>query len=343
MVEDKIQEEILYREGLALGLDKDDTIVKRRMAQKLQFLAEDVAAAHEPTMAELKAWFREEQPEVCAAGSHHLSPRVLLSRHARTARARRGGRCARKGDRGARRLEGGAAQGRSLHVPGGLQRSFDRAAGEGIRTAVRAGHSDAQARFVAGPIESGYGWHLVFVESFMPGRIPALEEIESDVKTAWLGDQKEHAWRKAYKEMRANYTVLLPRPPDDDVCERVRFSTQDRDSRVGAANRSFVVLALCVPTRGAGSVGPRGASRLPRTQRNGCGSIQRAVADTRARPACVCRLRWCFQMTCVPRRRPRCRSSRIRSSNDDESTPDRTASRAAASSSQGFSRRSPTC
>src|SRR5215471_1539112 len=49
MVEDKVREEVLYREGLAMGLDKDDTIVKRRMAQKMQFLAEDVAAAHEPS------------------------------------------------------------------------------------------------------------------------------------------------------------------------------------------------------------------------------------------------------------------------------------------------------
>jgi len=48
LMEAKVQEEILYREALALGLDKDDTIVKRRMAQKMQFLAEDVAAAREP-------------------------------------------------------------------------------------------------------------------------------------------------------------------------------------------------------------------------------------------------------------------------------------------------------
>jgi hypothetical protein len=59
MVEDKIKEEVLYREGLAMGLDKDDTIVKRRMAQKVQFLAEDVAAAHEPSTAELKGWFEK--------------------------------------------------------------------------------------------------------------------------------------------------------------------------------------------------------------------------------------------------------------------------------------------
>src|SRR5215469_14813396 len=59
MVEDKVKEEVLYREGLVMGLDKGDTIVKRRMAQKVQFLAEDVAAAHEPSTAELKAWFQK--------------------------------------------------------------------------------------------------------------------------------------------------------------------------------------------------------------------------------------------------------------------------------------------
>ena len=57
LLENRIKEEILYREALAMGLDKDDTIVKRRMAQKMEFLAEDVAAAHEPTTEELKAWF----------------------------------------------------------------------------------------------------------------------------------------------------------------------------------------------------------------------------------------------------------------------------------------------
>src|SRR5262245_25742564 len=54
LVENKVQEEILYREGLAMGLDKEDEIVKRRMMQKMQFLAEDVATAREPTTDELK-------------------------------------------------------------------------------------------------------------------------------------------------------------------------------------------------------------------------------------------------------------------------------------------------
>src|SRR5215831_6611637 len=59
LVENQVQEEVLYREGLALGLDKGDIIVKRRMAQKMQFLSEDVAAAHEPSKDELQSWYEK--------------------------------------------------------------------------------------------------------------------------------------------------------------------------------------------------------------------------------------------------------------------------------------------
>jgi len=59
VVEQTVQSEVLYREAMAMGLDKNDAIVKRRMAQKMQFLAEDVAAAREPTTDELKSWFEK--------------------------------------------------------------------------------------------------------------------------------------------------------------------------------------------------------------------------------------------------------------------------------------------
>ena len=65
------------------------------------------------------------------------------------------------------------------------------------------------------PDQSGYGWHLVFVDTVIPGRVPAFEEVEQDVKTAWLGKRKQEAWRKAYEKIRSKYTVLLPVPADD--------------------------------------------------------------------------------------------------------------------------------
>ena len=68
-----------------------------------------------------------------------------------------------------------------------------------------------------GPVESGFGWHLVFVDTLIPGRVPAFEEVEPDVKSAWLSEQKALALEKSYKGMRANYTVLLPAPPESSV------------------------------------------------------------------------------------------------------------------------------
>jgi parvulin-like peptidyl-prolyl isomerase len=66
-----------------------------------------------------------------------------------------------------------------------------------------------------GPVESGFGWHLVFVDTLIPGRVPAFEEVEADVKTAWLAEQKTRAWQKTYQDLRAKYTVLLPAPAEN--------------------------------------------------------------------------------------------------------------------------------
>jgi len=63
-----------------------------------------------------------------------------------------------------------------------------------------------------GPIESGYGWHLIWIDSIAPGHVPEFEEVEPDVKAAWLADQKAESWRKAYQTMRARYQVVLPVP-----------------------------------------------------------------------------------------------------------------------------------
>jgi peptidyl-prolyl cis-trans isomerase C len=71
LIEDQVREEILYREALALGLAQGDTIVKRWLAQKMDFLAEDVAALRDPSPEDLTAWF-ENNPR--RAGHHRRRP-----------------------------------------------------------------------------------------------------------------------------------------------------------------------------------------------------------------------------------------------------------------------------
>ncbi len=214
MVEDKIKEEVLYREGLAMGLDKDDTIVKRRMAQKVQFLAEDVAAAHEPSTAELKAWF-EKNSSKFALPSRYSFRHVYFSPDKRGTNAY---------DDAAKVLAKIAGQPEnSPQIPPVADRfMFQDYYGDRTPSAIAKEFGPQFAVAIEklkpgswqGPIESGFGWHLVFVDTVIPGRVPAFEEVESEVKTAWLGEQKAQAWQKAYQTMRAKYTVLLPAAPN---------------------------------------------------------------------------------------------------------------------------------
>src|ERR1700746_2704759 len=62
LVDQKVREQILAREAVGLGLDKDDEIIRRRLAQKMDFLAADIAALQEPSDAELRAWFAQNTP-----------------------------------------------------------------------------------------------------------------------------------------------------------------------------------------------------------------------------------------------------------------------------------------
>jgi hypothetical protein len=215
MLEDKVREDVLYREGLAMGLDKDDTIVKRRMAQKMEFLAEDVATSHEPSMAELKAWFDKNK-------SKFALPSRYGFRHLYFSPDKRG-KHAQEDASGMLATIAGQAEDSPLAASAGDSFMFQNNYAD--RTPGAIGREFGPQFAVAieklkpgswqGPVESGYGWHLVFVDTVIPGRIPAYEEIESDVKTAWLGEQKAAAWNKAYAEMRAKYTLMLPASPGE--------------------------------------------------------------------------------------------------------------------------------
>ncbi len=72
LLEDKIRQEILYREALAMGLDKDDTIVKRRMAQKMEFLARGRRERPRADLRRAEGLVREEHPDVRANAARHF-------------------------------------------------------------------------------------------------------------------------------------------------------------------------------------------------------------------------------------------------------------------------------
>lgn len=208
LVEERVRQEILFREARALGLDKDDEIVKRRMVQKMDFLAADVTALQYPSDAELEAWFAQNSDRFA------LPPRVSF-RHLYFSSGRPGAqyRAAAILDK----ISGKPAQAPEV-VTGADPFMFQDYYAERTpdQIAKEFGPPFAKAVFQLrpdawqGPIESGYGWHLVFVENLEPRRVPAFTEVEPDVKSALLDQKQREIKRTAFEAMRARYTIVVP-------------------------------------------------------------------------------------------------------------------------------------
>ncbi len=210
LVEARVREEILYREALALGLDQDDTIVRRRLAQKMEFLFEDVAALREPAPGELSTWF-------ASHAERYTLPARASFRHLYFSPDRRGERAREDATQALAKLAREPAAGPTAETLGDPfmfqdyygDRPFDdiaRSFGPGFARALFQLAPGAWA----GPLESGYGWHLVWVDGVTPARVPEFEEVASDVQREWLEEQRAGIRERAFEEMRARYEVVLP-------------------------------------------------------------------------------------------------------------------------------------
>jgi parvulin-like peptidyl-prolyl isomerase len=187
------------------------------MAQKMEFLAEDLASIREPSREELEAWFEKNSQRFA------LPPRATF-RHLYFSPDRRGQSAHEDAERALVTLAG---KPEDSPVAATLADRFmfqnyygDR---EPEQLAKEFGPKFAQAllqlepRSWQGPIESGFGWHLIWIDSITLGRVPAFEEVETDVKEAWTADWRAEIQRKAYEAMRAQYEVVLPKAIPGDL------------------------------------------------------------------------------------------------------------------------------
>lgn len=202
MVEGKVREEVLYREAIAMGLDQDDIIVKRRLAQKMDFLAEDLSALQQPTADELRTWFD-------AYRDQFAQPPRISFRHVYYS----------SDTHGANAREIAGQQVSAVAGPqNGDRFMFQNSYAERTETELYTVFGPEFARDVfnlelghwVGPVQSGYGWHVVFVERKTPSTVPGFEEVEADVKAAYVEARRAEFREEAYRVMREKYKVVLP-------------------------------------------------------------------------------------------------------------------------------------
>ncbi|MEZ4309395.1 MAG: peptidylprolyl isomerase [Polyangiaceae bacterium] len=207
LVERYVDEEVLYREALALGLDRGDLIVRRRLVQKMELLAR--AQVREPDDAELAAHLAANPDRYRSADRVSLT-HVFVSRD-------------RHGD-GARAIATGLLD--SLRAGGEPDKLGDPfVAGASF---ARRSRADLTATFGAafagavlslppgewsGPVESTYGFHLVRVSARDGGRAPELAEVRARVREDLLSDRRESAVREEIGRLRGKYAIAIEGKP----------------------------------------------------------------------------------------------------------------------------------
>jgi hypothetical protein len=220
LVEDYIRDEIFYREGRAAGLDRDDFVIRRRVRQKMEFLAEDMAGA-EPSDEQLAAYLAS-HPERFRTEDRLTFHHIFLSA------TRRGsaldGDAKQIADTLAR--TSAAVDTATIGDPFLLGEEFRetsqsdvaRAFGEGFAkhlSTVEPGHWQ-------GPIPSSFGVHFVVVDERAKGSLPALDTVREAVQREWLNARRIEAEQKLYRTLRDRYQIVMETPPKAAASETAR-------------------------------------------------------------------------------------------------------------------------
>ncbi|MFG0282934.1 MAG: peptidyl-prolyl cis-trans isomerase [Phycisphaerales bacterium JB039] len=209
LIADYVREEAAYREGMAFGLDTDDTVIRRRIRQKLDFIAEDVARQFEPTEAELQAYL-EANPDAFRQDPIVSFRQIYLNPEQRPD------------------LE---ADARDLLIALEDDRSID-ASTLGDRILLEHAYADVTTRQVSalfgagfaaaiaqlepgawhGPVASGYGAHRVRRDRKQAERLPELAEIRDLVQREWANARRLEAIEQFYADLVARYDVTIAWP-----------------------------------------------------------------------------------------------------------------------------------
>jgi hypothetical protein len=212
LVEAHVREEVMVREALALGLDRDDAIIRRRLQQKLEFVSEGAAALAPPTDEQLEAYLKA-HPEAFRAPPRVTFVQVYLDP------ARRKGALDADAARLLETLNGAGAPRDPTSVGDRLlllEPRYENLPQPEVASQFGAEFAAALVKQPtgrwAGPLASGYGLHLVRVEQLQPRGTPALGDVRPLVEREWSNARREELARAFYERLRAKYAITVQMP-----------------------------------------------------------------------------------------------------------------------------------
>ena len=208
LVDDFVLEEIYYRQAVAMGIDRDDTVIRRRLRQKFEFLTDDMAAAAVPTDEEL-ANYLAANADVFTTDTTYTFEQVYISSVHPGVDLKSYVASQLSALRAGKEVEGSS---------GLLPAFFDTTPGRVVNANFGAGFSASLDSLPAGewqgPIESGLGLHLVRIESRVEGALPDLAEIRPLVGREWAHEKRLETRRIINEQLLNEYDVVIEWPTE---------------------------------------------------------------------------------------------------------------------------------
>lgn len=209
LLQDFLRQEIAYREAGEMALDRDDIVIRRRLQQKLELLTEDLASLAPPTEAELDAYFAEHSDD------YRTEPRYSFEQIYFSAN-RRGEAAGDDAVALLASLESSVEEGIDLASAGDPISLPQRLIGESrleIAAIFGSDFAEALAGLAVGawdgPVQSGFGIHLVRVEERMDGRIPTRAEVAPEVLNDLLAERRARAVDALYESFAERYEIRI--------------------------------------------------------------------------------------------------------------------------------------
>jgi hypothetical protein len=210
LIEDYIRDEVFYREGRAAGLDRDDVIIRRRVRQKMEFLAEDMSVP-EPSDEQLAAYLAS-NPERFRTEDQMTFHQVFLSATRRPntieSDSKQVASVLARAD--------SAVDATVLGDPFLLGEEFRDVSPSKLTSILGEDFSKRIAAMETGrwqgPITSGFGQHFVFISERISGGSPLLDVIRPAVRREWANAQRLEAERKLYASLRERYEIVVEAP-----------------------------------------------------------------------------------------------------------------------------------
>lgn len=204
LIQDHIQEEVMVREAISIGLDQNDTVIRRRLRQKMEFISDELLSRSEPTEDDLREYYQKHQ-EMFSEQPKMSFQHLYFNPEKQTKSL----------EEIKEKLNQQTLDPEGVGDPFLVDSTFRMWTTRDIDGVFGGEFTDRIVDLPsgewAGPVPSAYGWHLVYIEDKKPGTVSNYETVRRRVKDRWMLDNSRKLREAAFEQFKDKYTIEVDR------------------------------------------------------------------------------------------------------------------------------------